>query len=292
MREFFSNNWIPLAIISGAIVLWVIGSIFLYKQFFKRLYDIIFAIIGLPFFISLFMPIALLIKLSDKGSVFYMGERLGRRGKNFRMFKFRSMGVNAPDIRLEDGSTYNSDDDPRVTKIGKFLRKTSLDETPQILNILLGHMSFIGPRPDLPDSIDKLTEEEKRKLRIRPGVTGYSQAVVRNSVEWKERLRYDCFYADKVSAFFDVKILFLTVVTVLFKKNLYSANLGKKIDETTLTNLGDQDMLIGITEDEAIDIDVQSSIIEGDIESRVDTQEIQDEPPPSICMEKVVIEDN
>ena len=108
-------------------------------------------------------------------------------GKTFKMFKLRSMKVNAPDIRLADGSTYNGDDDPRVTKFGKFARKTSIDELPQVINILKGDMTFIGPRPDTPVGSAAYTEEEKIILTVRPGVTGYNQAVNRNSVLTKEK---------------------------------------------------------------------------------------------------------
>lgn len=113
----------------------------MYKNFFKRLIDIIIAIIGLPILVVIFIIVAPLIKLSDKGPIFYNAYRVGKNGKLFKMYKFRSMKVNAPDIRLDDGSTYNGENDLRVTKIGKFLRKTSLDEAPQILNVLIGDMS-------------------------------------------------------------------------------------------------------------------------------------------------------
>ena len=152
----------------------------MYKNYIKRFLDIIIAIVALPFFFIELIFVAPIIFFSDKGPVFYNAPRVGRNGKLFKMCKFRSMYVNAPDIRNEDGSTYNSQNDLRVTPIGRILRKTSLDETAQILNILNGTMSLIGPRPDLPTALEKYTEEERKKLNVRPGITGYNQAFYRN----------------------------------------------------------------------------------------------------------------
>jgi len=107
----------------------------MYQKYIKRIIDIIFSLIGLIFFLPIFLIVSILIKLEDKGPIFYNAERLGQNGKIFKMYKFRSMKVNAPDIRNKDGSTYNGNDDPRLTKIGKFIRKTSLDELPQLINV-------------------------------------------------------------------------------------------------------------------------------------------------------------
>ena len=136
------------------------------------------------------------------------------------MYKLRSMKENAPDIRLEDGSTFNGDDDPRVTKFGKFARKTSIDELPQIINVLKGDMSFIGPRPDTPMYLDKYTDEEKIILTVRPGITGYNQAINRNSVLTKEKLENDVYYVKHLSLFFDFKIIFMTINTIIMRKNI------------------------------------------------------------------------
>lgn len=152
--------------------------------------------------------------------MFYSGKRLGQYGKPFPMHKFRSMKVNAPDIRLSDGSTYNGDDDPRVTKLGKFLRKTSLDEIPQILNVLKGDMSLIGPRPDPLDWIDKYKEEEKTFLNVKPGITGYSQAYFRNSADAQEKIDNDVYYAKNISFLLDVKIFLRTIKTVICRENI------------------------------------------------------------------------
>lgn len=136
------------------------------------------------------------------------------------MLKFRSMKVNAPDIRLADGSTYNGDDDPRVTKVGKFMRNTSIDEIPQFLNILVGDMSLIGPRPDPLDWLDIYKGHDKAILTVKPGITGYNQAYFRNSVDGMEKLKNDVYYADHISFMLDVKIVFKTVKTVFFRENV------------------------------------------------------------------------
>ena len=196
----------------------------MYKNFFKRVIDIIGGLCALPFVLLALTIIGPLIYITDRGPIFYNSPRIGRYGKVFKMFKLRSMIVNAPDIRNEDGSTFNSDNDPRVTKIGKFIRKTSLDEFPQFLNVLTGDMSLIGPRPDLPDDLATYTEEEKIILSVRPGVTGYNQAVNRNSVGSKEKLQNDIYYLKHLSFWFDVKIIFMTVYSVLFSKDIHRNN--------------------------------------------------------------------
>lgn len=193
----------------------------MYRKFGKRLLDIIISTLGLIIFIIIFIPVSIAIYLEDKGPIFYNAPRLGRDGKVFKMYKFRSMKVNAPDLRKADGSTYNGEDDPRLTSVGKFIRKTSLDETPQVLNVLIGNMSIIGPRPDLPEHIEKYVGDELRKLEVLPGITGYSQAYYRNSIEWKERIKHDIYYINNLSLVMDVKIFIKTIMTVLKKEGVY-----------------------------------------------------------------------
>lgn len=193
----------------------------MYKHVVKRMLDIILSLIGMPFFLLSFIFVAPMIYLTDRGPVFYNAERIGQNGKLFKMYKYRSMYVNAPDIRLADGSTYNGEDDPRVTKIGKILRKTSVDEIPQVLNVFLGDMSVIGPRPDTPKGAHRYPKEEKFFLQVKPGITGYSQAYYRNTVDGKTKAEHDMYYAQKVSFFFDVKIFFKTIETVLLRKGTY-----------------------------------------------------------------------
>lgn len=192
----------------------------MYVHFFKRILDLVIALCALPFVLLIIIIVAPFIWLDDRGPIFYAGKRIGYHGKPFGMLKFRSMKVNAPDIRLSDGSTYNGDDDPRVTRVGKFLRKTSLDEIPQFLNILIGQMSFIGIRPDPLDWLEKYNEHEKVILTVKPGITGFNQAYYRNSADGDTKLRNDVYYAEHISFWLDVKILFRTIKTVLCGENI------------------------------------------------------------------------
>ena len=197
-----------------------------YKGFYqlgiKRLIDIIICLIALPFVLIILIPVSTAIKIEDKGPIFYQSGRIGVGFKEFGMLKFRSMKVNAPDLRNEDGSTFNSNVDPRVTKVGHFLRETSIDEIPQIFNILKGDMSIIGPRPGDVESKDTYDNEEKDKLLIRPGITGYTQAYYRNNLGVREKRLYDAWYAHNVSFMLDIKIFFKTIATVLKKENIYT----------------------------------------------------------------------
>lgn len=196
----------------------------MYRLFFKRALDIILCLIAFPFFCVFYVILAPIIYLTDKGPVFYIAPRVGRNGKVFNMYKFRSMRVNAPDIRNEDGSTYNGADDPRVTKIGKIMRQTSLDETPQIINVLKGDMSLCGPRAFLVNKNIKYEEADlnyRKRLAVRPGITGYSQAYYRNSISTQQKIEYDCYYVDHLSFITDLKIIFQTIVSVLKHENIY-----------------------------------------------------------------------
>ena len=194
----------------------------MYVHFFKRIIDLVLSLVALPFWLLLFIPIAIAIKFDDGGPVFYKSARVGKGFKKFGMYKFRSMKVNAPDLRNEDGGTYNAADDPRVTKVGRFLRETSLDETPQLLNIIKGNMSIIGPRAGDWESVDTYEEDEKDKCKVVPGLTGYCQAYYRNSASVREKRLKDAWYANNVSFTLDVKIFFKTILTVLRHENLYT----------------------------------------------------------------------
>ena len=194
----------------------------MYKKFIKRLLDFLLALIATPFVLLVIAIMAPFIYLEDRGPVFYNATRRGKDGKNFKMFKLRSMYVNAPDLRNADGSTFNSANDPRVTKIGKFMRKTSIDELPQILNVLIGDMSFIGPRPvTVSVPYEQLPEINQRRLAMRPGITGYAQAYYRNSIGKMEKYQYDCYYVDNVSFVMDVKVILQTVKSVVKRENIY-----------------------------------------------------------------------
>lgn len=139
----------------------------MYQKYIKRFLDFMIALIALPFVLIVILIVSPFILFNDGFPIFYNAERIGQHGKLFKMYKFRSMKKDAPDIRLADGSTYNGEDDPRVTKIGKILRKTSIDEIPQLLNMLKGDMSLIGPRPDPPDWLEKYPEDVKVFLNVK-----------------------------------------------------------------------------------------------------------------------------
>ncbi|WP_270504398.1 sugar transferase [Eubacterium limosum] len=192
----------------------------MYRYFIKRLLDILVSLLILPVFIIFFIPVAFFIKFDDGGPIFYNANRLGKGMKEFKMYKFRSMKVNAEDIRNKDGSTYNSENDPRVTKVGKFIRKTSIDEVPQILNVLKGDMSIVGPRPSPLGNKDIYPKKYLKKFEIRPGITGYNQAILRNSSSMEQRVENDLYYLNHISFLLDLKIVVLTIVIVLKKKNI------------------------------------------------------------------------
>lgn len=192
----------------------------MYQYGIKRLLDIVISLMFLPLLSLIMIPISILIKIEDGGPIFYNAPRLGKNMNEFTMYKFRSMKINAPDIRNEDGSTFNSDNDPRVTKIGRILRKTSLDEVPQIINVLKGDMSFVGPRPSPLGNKDLYPEEYFRKFDVAPGITGYNQAILRNKSTMEERIKNDVFYVNNISFKLDFKIILMTIFSVLSSKNI------------------------------------------------------------------------
>ena len=192
----------------------------MYSRIFKRIIDIIIVISISPFLCLLFVPITIIIKLEDSGPLFFNAKRIGKNGVTFIMYKFRTMYVNAPDLRRSDGSTIISKNDPRVTKVGRKLRESSLDELPQLLNVLKGDMSLIGPRPDL--EINKeYPEKHYYNLKIKPGITGYTQAYYRNQTTWIQKLEYDKYYVDHLTFYLDLKILIRTIAIVVSKKKVY-----------------------------------------------------------------------
>jgi undecaprenyl-phosphate galactose phosphotransferase len=199
----------------------------------KRIFDLIVSVILLPFLIIVMFIIAVIIKLDSKGSVFYVSKRLGQNGKLFNFLKFRTMYENN-DKLLEDYLSKNEkarlewerykklkDFDPRVTRFGRFLRKTSLDELPQIINVLFGQMSFVGPRPYLESELDRINDSIGTILLTKPGITGLWQVSGRNELEFQTRVDLDCFYVTNWSLWFDIIILLKTIYAVLKQKGAY-----------------------------------------------------------------------
>lgn len=193
----------------------------MYVKIIKPVFDFIVALCALPFFFILWLVVAIAIKMEDGGPVFYMAERIGKDGKIFKMFKFRSMKVNAPIMYGADGASYSGKDDPRVTKVGNFIRETSIDEIPQILNILKGDIALIGPRARGTDSLGTFEDDELDLMKVKPGLTGWCQAYYRNSQPPRVKRLKDAWYANNISFVLDAKIFFKTVETVLLRKNVH-----------------------------------------------------------------------
>ncbi len=180
----------------------------------KRVFDLVLSLPMLFFLLPVFLVISVAILLTSPGGVFYFSNRVGRFGKPFKMYKFRSMVPDADQI----GSYQTAVGDPRITRVGRILRKTSLDELPQILNVIFGDMSLVGPRPDVADQKSSYSEEEWNKRNsVKPGITGLAQATLRSDVTWEQRRALDFEYIDNMSFWMDIKILFLTVNQVIRK---------------------------------------------------------------------------
>lgn len=190
------------------------------KEIIKRTIDIILSAAALLILMPLLLLIAVLIRLTSPGPVLFRQGRLGRHGRVFQVVKFRTMFQNAPDIRNPDGSTYSGENDPRVTAIGHVLRMTSLDELPQLWNVLAGEMSIVGPRPDQTDQVRYYTPQDHQKLQVRPGITGLAQISGRNAIPWETRRRLDCAYAANWNLWLDCKIIARTVPYVLMRRDI------------------------------------------------------------------------
>lgn len=195
----------------------------------KRLIDIIGASFGIILLSLLFIVIGMLIKMEDpKGTIFFSQKRVGLNGKEFKMYKFRSMVWNAEEKLAEllkfnevSGAMFKMKDDPRITKVGKFIRKTSIDELPQLFNVLKGDMSLVGPRPPLPREVAEYTAYDKQRLLVTPGCTGLWQVSGRNSVGFNEMVELDLQYIHKRSFLFDIKIILKTVLVLFGSKDAF-----------------------------------------------------------------------
>ena len=203
----------------------------MYRSFIKPALDWLAALIAVIVLAVPMLLIAVLVKLESKGPIFFRQERIGYNGKVFHILKFRSMQINAE----KNGSgVYSEKGDPRVTRVGRVLRATSLDELPQFFNILRGEMSFVGPRPPLtyhPWSYDEYTEEQLQMFSVRPGITGWAQVNGRKGVEWHKRIDLNVWYVENLSLLLDIRILFLTVFKVL--SNADNINEGATVAQVT-----------------------------------------------------------
>lgn len=213
-------------------------------RFFKRALDIIFSALLIVLLSPLMLAVAIAIRVETPGAAVFKQKRLGKGGKAFTILKFRSMCLNA---EATGTGVYSGEGDPRVTKTGRFIRATSLDELPQLFNIFIGQMSFIGPRPVLtyhPWPLDEYTEEQKRRFTVRPGITGYAQINGRKQTPWVTRIKYDLFYVDNFSLLTDIKILFLTVRKV-FKREDNLSPLDRESGEAVPTNINTEKESVG-----------------------------------------------
>jgi len=179
----------------------------------KRLLDVILSSILFFLFIPIMLLSMVLIKIESKGPALFLDRRIGLRGNAFNLYKLRTMYQNSP-------RGFVLDNDPRVTKIGSILRKASLDEIPQFINVLKGEMSLVGPRPDIVKNYQKYDEKTKKRLTLRPGITGWAQVNGRSRISWDDRYSFDLEYIDGVSFCFDLKIVLLTIKNVILMKNI------------------------------------------------------------------------
>ena len=194
-------------------------------NFVKRMFDIIMSILSVILFAPLFLIISVMIKLDSKGKVIYKHKRIGKNGKYIYLYKFRTMHTNSkeileellkdPKIRKEWEENFKLENDPRITRVGKFLRRTSLDELPQLLNILLGDMSIVGPRPVVDDEIDKYGIYKTKFLSVTPGLTGWWACNGRSCTSYEERIKLELYYVEHRSIILDIKTLFKTVTAVI-----------------------------------------------------------------------------
>lgn len=199
-----------------------------FQLFIKRAFDIIASLILIVLLtvIPVLIVVPIIIKLTSKGPAVFVQERMGKDGKVFNIYKFRTMALPPEGTYSVDGVLYKPNGEllepssTRITRVGKFLRKTSIDELMQLFNILNGTMSFVGPRPTLPYQAEGYTDEQRRRFEMRPGVTGWAQVNGRNDLTWTEKIKFDIEYINNFSLLMDIKILFKTVAVVLKKDKI------------------------------------------------------------------------
>lgn len=209
----------------------------------KRFFDIFLAILGMIFSLPIWIIVGIAIKLDSKGPILFKQKRRTKHGKIFNIYKFRTMVTNAEKMGT---GLFNYKDDPRVTKVGNFLRKTSLDEIPQLLNILFGQMSFIGPRPCVENELgdfDSLNKKYKKRFEVKAGLSGLAQVKGRNDITWDNKVIFDNEYVDKFKKygiFFDLKIMIETVIKVFKKENIYENKIDNSVDDETAAKLEEE----------------------------------------------------
>ena len=194
----------------------------------KRLIDVVCSFLGVLVLSPLFIIIAIIIKTTSKGPVFFSQKRVGKDGKEFDMYKFRSMVVNAEELKEKlaaqnemSGPMFKMKDDPRVTRVGKFIRKTSIDELPQLWNVFKGDMSLVGPRPSLPKEVAQFEDWMYKRLEVKPGLTCYWQVSGRNNIDFEDWMKLDCKYVDERNLWIDIKLIFKTVGVLFGDKNAH-----------------------------------------------------------------------
>lgn len=207
--------WI-LTIVLASIIVWILLSAVLYKSFFKRFYDIFLSLLALLVLSPILLIFTVVGAIVMKGNPFFTQDRPGKNEKIFKLIKFRSMTCE------KDSNGNLLPDEKRLTKYGKFIRKTSIDELPELINILIGNMSVVGPRPLLVSYLERYSEEQKHRHDVRPGLTGYAQANGRNSVTWEDKFKMDVYYTKHFSMFGDIAIIIKTFFGVLMRKNINS----------------------------------------------------------------------
>lgn len=219
---------------------------FLIAKFFKRLFDIFSSLLAIILLLPVWIIVPIAIKCDSKGPVFFRQERRTKKGKVFKMLKFRSMVVNA---EQSGAGLFNYKDDPRVTKVGRFLRNTSIDELPQLFNIFAGQMSVVGPRPcvkyELGD-FDTLNKKYKKRFEMKAGLTGLAQVMGRNDIAWDEKVEYDNQYIDNFKRhgiFTDIRILWLSVVKVFKKEDIYENKPDEALNDADAAKLAEEEVI-------------------------------------------------
>lgn len=203
----------------------------IYSNFYltvKRLFDIAASLFALLITLPLTLVVSLCIYLDDRGPIFYTQERIGKDGKPFRIYKFRSMCQNADAKKKEltdknevNGAMFKMSNDPRVTRVGCFIRRHSIDELPQLINVLLGSMTVVGPRPPLPEEVNQYSKHDKERLKVKPGCTGLWQVSGRNSLDFDEMVELDINYIEHASLLLDMKICFKTIWIMIYPNEAY-----------------------------------------------------------------------